>query len=91
MEKFKKKRKPPSHQGPSKFTFAENKGEIEFEGHTNFPPGLADEHANAGVEDERHSQINPKENMDEVGESLCIMVSETIVRQTGNGRTSIMS
>ena len=47
--------------------------------------------ANAGEEDKRRSQIEPKENMDKVGEGLWIMVSETIVNQTGNGHTSITS
>ena len=67
-----------------------------MEGNTKFPTELTDEHANAGVdsEDKRRSQIKPKENMDEVGERLCIMVCETNVKQsqqTGNGHTSIVS
>ena len=45
----------------------------------------------ARKEDKRSSHIEPKENMDEVTESLWIMVSGTIVNQTGNGHTSITS
>ncbi len=49
-----------------------------MEGNTKFPTELVDEHANAGKEDKRRSQIKTKENMDEVGESLCIVVTETM-------------
>ena len=67
-EKDRRKKKP--YRGPSKFTLASKKGEIELEGNTKFPTELAGEHANE-EEDKRRSQIKPKENMDEVGERLC--------------------
>ena len=88
-KRSKKKNNHPSHQGPSKFTLSRNKGEIKIERNTKFPTGLADEHANTGDEDKRRSQIKPNENMDEVRESLCITVNETIVsRQATDIRAS---
>lgn len=78
-----------AHHWPSKLTLARNKGEIELEGNTKFPTELADEQTNAG--DKRRPQIKPKENMDKVGERLCARVNETMVRQTGNGHTSVAS
>ena len=81
-EDIKGKGKP--HQRPSKFTLAGNKGEIEFEGNTDFPTELVDKYTNAGEEAKRGSQIKSKDNMDEVGQSLCNMVNETIFKQTRN-------
>ena len=43
-----------------------------MEGNTKFPTELADEHANAEEEGKRPSHIKPKENVDDVGERLCI-------------------